>query len=460
MFGHLASHNLNPCQRSNSPSSHYPTSTRSCDTPLSRDTPLRSKSCPSQGVQLATPLATPSTRLASDSKERGIQEEHCAQPFLPPFEKPKLFSQNEAFEHVADWFAKDRPGPFLSVHCAPDIFLATSKQLAAKGILPPFAHDYNPRTQIWHIRGRPHILHELGSSVLRSIENIVVPSLNSSPRLGRLAPLISWNSKSPRCELGKKLGCKEPDASLFLSDRVLPTVVFEVGFTESRRKLRSDAARWLHTGNPEEADRKRKRDDNSLLMVRPIMLVVLVSFEGKRPADDTDIHYDDADYDEETPPSTPKPLKIYVEMWRLQSAPEARQLTRANSPQHLMVPTMCERKQFYSPQDGDNRRFVTVYAEDIFGTDHVSDPRRLVKWKIPLEKFREGYEDNLGIFRRKQMENDGTADDPEIVELGEEDIIAEQDGLGGEDDLDRESRVELVVVHEEETGGQKRTKSQ
>lgn len=56
-----------------------------------------------------------------------------------------------------------------------------------------------------------------------------------------------------------------------------------------------------------------------------------------------------------------------------------------------------------------------MYVEDILGTNHVSDPRRLVKWKIPLEKFREGYEENLGIFRGKQMENGGIADDPEIV---------------------------------------------
>lgn len=50
----------------------------------------------------------------------------------------------------------------------------------------------------------------------------------------------------------------------------------------------------------------------------------------------------EADYDEETTPySTPKPLKIYVEMERLQSAPESKQVARANSPQEpLMATTM------------------------------------------------------------------------------------------------------------------------
>lgn len=39
-----------------------------------------------------------------------------------------------------------------------------------------------------------------------------------------------------------------------------------------------------------------------------------------------------------------------------------------------------------------------------------------------------GSEGDLDIFRRKQMEDDGAADNPDKVELGE-DIIAEQDDL-------------------------------
>lgn len=116
-------------------------------------------------------------------------------------------------------------------------------------------------------------------------------------------------------------------------------------------------------------------------------------------------------------------------------------MTRANSPH----PPLCGRE--------NNLPFLTWRQLEVW--DRV---RRGYLWR-PIHggwlngrshwrNFQEGYEEGFGTPRKKQPENDGTADNPEIVELGEEDTIAEQDGLGG-DDSGGTNRVEL----EEETGG-------
>ncbi|KAL0638345.1 hypothetical protein Q9L58_002651 [Maublancomyces gigas] len=124
------------------------------------------------------------------------------------------------------------------------------------------ARDFDPNTGIWHLRSRPHILHEIGDPITGEIK--------------------SQGSDTTALPNG---GVKEPDAGIGLTKRALQTIVIEVGCSESRAKLRLDAQRWLQTGLPDRSRVKRKREldeDAANVNPRPVMLVMLISFEGQR----------------------------------------------------------------------------------------------------------------------------------------------------------------------------------
>lgn len=317
-------------------------------------------------------------------------------------ENPATCDCDEALAQVKKWLDDDkRAGPFLSIRCTPDVFVTTANLLESRGDLPRMARDYDPATMTWYLRVRPHVLHEVGHSMLDGIKSMVVPQLQSG-RFSGLANRLVWTHASPTCELSNN-GKKEPDTSLMMRGRSLPTVVFEVGYSQSRAKLRLDAKRWLEQGRGLDGahELKRKRGGE----VRPVMLVVLISFEGLRPSDARQVDYTEVDFDA---PGKTKPLSIFVEMWRLMPVGLEARVTRA-APES--VATMCERKQFFP--EVDPKGSVTIYLTDLLGSDKIEDPEGLVNYSIPLRVFLNAYEERLSMFR--EDEEDADVDDRIVV---------------------------------------------
>lgn len=442
------------------PRSHYQQSTR--DTPayhrlsftpppsssfISRLPPARDptpsgslrNSSPAAESSLSQPLrvkhsqSTPTPTFSTDSNDNDNDTSGEAyKPTLPGTISPPSIGVNDAFDRITKWISSDRPGPFLTIHCTPEVFASTAKRLEAQGHLPQITRDYDPRTMAWHIRGRPHFLHELGNIVLRRIEDLAHPKLSE----GKFAPLarkLVWNSGSNTSRL-PSLGSKEPDASLGMVNRALPTIVIEVGYSESRAKLRLDAARWLQTGQLDDTERKRKREDEggsvTTLKPRPVMLVILISFEGQRPSEDVGIDYSEQDYELTGDPHAPgpKPLSIFVELWRLRAGSDSRPATRSNSPDSpdlALYPDMCERKRFF-PEDTESEDWITLFATDFFGTDKVKDSRNASKFKIPLSFFREAYAVKLSMYQAEKMDAEGN-----IVDDDDSLIVVTSDEEGG-----------------------------
>lgn len=259
-----------------------------------------------------------------------------------------------------------------------------------------------------------------------------MPQLSTGP-FAALASRIEWFLGSPTTELAAG-GIKEPDASMGIRGRKRPTVVIEVGYTESLQRLRMDARRWLTT----EVEGKRKMEVNG-----PVMLVVLISYEGllpdtttttnkfpsKTPAEDTSKIPRDQPANENPKPADNNhkphlkaseaaaadaapdldtsitnnteaettikpPFSIFVELWR--NPP----VTSSSSPSHTTQavstvthePVQCERHRFYPSLDpADPVEGITLYATDLFA-EWVYDPGRKRSWKLPLALLKDAYE--------------------------------------------------------------------
>lgn len=212
--------------------------------------------------------------------------------FSPPLPIP--FSDTaDAYAFIDRWLSADRPGPFLELHCPPHIFASTTTKLSLANKLPRLARDYNPLTQIWHIRSHAHILHEVAGSIQLGLRDLITPPLTRGKFAG-LAQRLVWGAASPTVQLPHESGgTKEPDSCLMLRGRPLPTIVIEVGYSESLPWLRLDAHRWLTKAGVSDKERERKRDgtENGV----GVMLVMLISYERKRPSDDQGIAYSSVD---------------------------------------------------------------------------------------------------------------------------------------------------------------------
>lgn len=340
------------------------------------------------------PFNTQKALSIDDNAPDGGQQQSTGKAEIGPVSSHHIFPAlgcEEALAKVRTWLDNKRPGPFLSIQCTPEVFATTANFLDSKGELPRMARDYDPETMTWHLRVHPHILHEVSATMMRGIELLVRPKLENS-RFAKAAKDLVWTHASPTCSLSKD-GRKEPDTALMMRGRSLPTVVFEVGYSQSRAKLRLDAKRWLETGRAADGRLKRMRGDEGC---RPVMLVVIISFEGQRPSDAHEVDYTEEDY--ELPGNT-KPLNIFVEMWRLMPDQE-RHTTRAVSESGTFLPKMCERKQFFpevNPADT-----VTIYLTDLLGSDMIRDPENLVKYQVPMTVFLNAYEERRSMFGKEE----------------------------------------------------------
>lgn len=304
-------------------------------------------------------------------------------------------------------------------------------------------------------------MHEIGNKVLHGIEKQLMPQLSTGP-FAALAPRIEWFLGSPTTELAAG-GTKEPDASMGIRGRKRPTIVIEVGYTESLQRLRMDARRWL-TAEVEGGGRgKRKREVNG-----PVMLVVLISYEGllpdatitnklskKTPAEDTGktprgqpanenpgpvdsnnkphfkagaaadaelgaLKSSDTSITDNAEATTESPFSIFVELWRNLPVTSPSRTTRAASTV-THEPVQCERHRFYpslDPADPVDR--ITLYATDLFA-EWVHDPSRKRSWKLPLALLKDAYEAMWETWKGV-----GEVEEMQVVVVSDEDS-------GGED---------------------------
>lgn len=362
---------------------------------------------------------------------------YLSSPALPTEPLPEA----ELRVRFLKWLNTGRVIP-LDLPCTRDGYISTARLLETEGLLPRMARDFDPTTNTWHIRSRPHILHEIGHPVIGEIKSLLQPQLAQSV-LGGLSNKLIWHRGSETTPLPNG-GVKEPDAGIGLEKRALPTIVIEVGYSESRAKLRLDAHRWLQTGLPDRSRVKRKRgepgEDTSTINPRPVMLVILISFEGKRPSvldnefEYSEIDFDDADSDGSAPHAaplkTPKPLTVWVELWRLLPAEPGRPTTRSNT---VLTPTMADRKRFWpAPEQGDGD-FVELFATDIFGSDKVRDPGNTRRFKVPLLLFHGVMRKQMSIMNAvEEASGEVTSDsDDDVVVFGDEEAVEDAEDIVG-----------------------------
>lgn len=70
------------------------------------------------------------------------------------------------------------------------------------------ARDFDPSTGTWHLRSRPHILHEMSNSVISEIKSLLQPILTTSSAFGALTDKIIWHRGSDTTELPNGGGFK------------------------------------------------------------------------------------------------------------------------------------------------------------------------------------------------------------------------------------------------------------
>lgn len=292
------------------------------------------------------------------------------------------------------------------------------------------ARDFDPATNTWHIRSRPHNLHELSHPIIGELKSLLQPQLARTV-LPNLSHKILWHRGSDTTLLPNG-GVKEPDAGIGLENRTLPTIVVEVGYSETRTKLRLDAHRWVQTGLPDRSRVKRKRGEDgeavSDINPSPVMLVILISFEGQRLADQTDFQYSEIDAVDEQ--GTVKPLTVWVELWRLAPVTQERPKTRGTM---VLIPTMMDRKRFWPACDPEEPDFVQIFATDIFEGDKIHDPGNSTRFNVPLVLFQEVLRKQMVLAMRAQMEAGGkvvNGDDDGVIDLENKGHVPGEGGVG------------------------------
>lgn len=389
---------------------------------------------------LSSPPASSASTVSQESlnESYSLKRPSSASTAIPTEPLPEA----EVRVRFLQWLNAGRLTP-LDLHCSREVYISTARLLEMECLLPRMARDFDPTTSTWHLRSRPHILHEIGHPVTGEIRRLLEPQLARSALAG-LSKKIVWHRGSDTTPLPGG-GVKEPDAGIGLSKRALPTIVIEVGYSESRAKLRLDAHRWLQTGLPDRrVKRKRGEPDEgtSNINPRPVMLVLLISFEGKRPSIlDSSFEYSESDFGDVGIDGTkvPKPLTVWVELWRLAPVGANRPSTRSNTGR---TPAMADRKRFWPSLEPNESDSVELFATDIFGSDKVRDPGNTTRFKIPLSLFQKVLGVHISIMKaQEEAGGEYVSDsDDDMVVLGEEAAIEDAEdivGHGADDQVDK-----------------------
>lgn len=172
---------------------------------------------------------------------------------------------------------------------------------------------------------------------------------------------------------------------------------------------------------------KRKRgdhdeeEDTHNTNPRPVMLVILISFEGERPSIQGDFKYSKCDFangdlDGGTTTMSPKPLTVWVELWRL-APTDTGPATRGNTGR---APAMDDRKRFWPEPDPNECDFVELFATDIFGGDMVRDPANKTRFKIPLLLFQEVLNTQISMMKAQEAGGEALVVGHDVIDLGDE----------------------------------------
>lgn len=70
----------------------------------------------------------------------------CGDPEQDASPASPCLDADNALAHVKRWIDEGRPGPFLSIHCTPEVFMTATRLLDSQGSLPRLARDYDPAT--------------------------------------------------------------------------------------------------------------------------------------------------------------------------------------------------------------------------------------------------------------------------------------------------------------------------
>lgn len=197
---------------------------------------------------------------------------------------------------------------------------------------------------------------------------------------------------------------------------------------------------------------KRKRgdhdeeEDTPTTNPRPVMLVILISFEGERPSIQGDFKYSKCDFanvdlDGGTTTKAPKPLTVWVEHWRL-APTDTGPATRGNTGR---APVLEDRKRFWPEPDPNESDFVELFATDIFGGDMVRDPGNKTRFKIPLLLFQEVLNTQMSMMKAQEVGGEALVVGNDVIDLGDE---GSEEGAGNDTEGVQEGGDDVLVLRD------------
>ncbi|KAF8440670.1 hypothetical protein BGX38DRAFT_1205258 [Terfezia claveryi] len=275
-----------------------------------------------------------------------------------------------------------------------------------------------------------------------------MPQVNSYMTLANLASSIVWHGGRPSIRMvdreGNKKAEKVPDASIRMHDRRFPTVVVEVGKTQSLRSLRAAGKLWFAHSLEIPGTMGQELNMGNLGQVEKppgIELVILVDFAkgartqehgGEDDGEDEEQHVAADDNAEEqrnatTPvadgdshPTEPRGkdfTHVYLELWRRCNPSYCRSASRVQGIEVLPPgpqtrsstsglqsnPHMCQRLQIYPPLATADQGIATFYLTDFVGSDSFEDPDGTMHMDVPTQIFGDCVETISGyILNRRQ----------------------------------------------------------
>jgi len=328
--------------------------------------------------------------------------------------------------HVDKFLLSGRSvGDSLNLVISPAVFDELCLHLVAN---TRYTYDYSTSRLIIH--GLPTYYHEIGTPILgvlsRCFESQLGPKVNDYAALVDLASSIDWHGGGPSIRMvdgqGNKKAEKVPDASMGMADRRFPTVVVEVGKTQSLRSLRAAGRLWFahQLEIPGTIGEGLKERNWGAVEASPgIELVILIDFaKGARTQGAED------EEDEDQPSINPKLEEhanvaappegsyvaesfgadfthVYLELWRCCSAASCRSAirtqaseavpprrhTRSSTSRTRPNPHMCQRIQIYPTRISGIEESATFYLTDFVGSDSFDDPEGRIHMDVAAQVF-------------------------------------------------------------------------
>ena len=343
-------------------------------------------------------------------------------------------------------------GNSLFLEVPPAVFDTLGLHLKAK---TRYTYDY--ATSHLLIHGLPTAYHEVGTPIIRALENHfhsqLGPRVRKSSALANLQSDIVWNYGALSVRMldnqGNRKAEKVPDVSIGIDGRQFPTVVVEVGKTQSLRSLRAAGRLWfaheLAIPSEEQSVRNSGREEKS----PQIELVILIDFSnGPRNGTEEPSESHGVEVQADTPgghshsehrgphDTNKKFTHVYLELWRscnpsscrsaLQQhipASHSHRQTRSSTSRVRLNPQMCQRLQIY-PLAYAHHETATFYLSDFVGSEVFNDPNGKWRMDVPAMVFGNCVEriERMMLGLRRGMETIQAEDVDEEMESSAHDM--------------------------------------